>query len=594
MESVAIAGARPRAHSVLARFERIAVSAWFAYGSILLIQAKVLWGIWQFRDFSAGDTSDYFVYANSWTDHLQVEPLFSPLYTIFWGTLRWFISDAYAVTLAHRIIIVFAVTILVLAVLRRLLTPGIAWALAAWWAILPTNYDTLNEVHLFALLPILVAVLVALRSSGPRMRATVFGILLGSAVVVRNEIIVAALVWLLLCIAYEWRECRRRRSSGGTSVPLSRTLTPFGVATLAVAVLALLTIWRARDPQSVPQWAESAQTKQDLALCQHYAVGYQQQHHADTQPGWLHCETFMQRDFGSQMPSFYEALASNPSAMASHFEWNATLFPYALEMALFNRSSGSEFHNPDYVDIPTGSWLALVGSVAVLALVVLALRLLWLRRSWWWQSWLSARAWGWAVLLCAAVLGTWVAITTHPRPAYLFSLNFVLYPVIGMCAMVVADRWPRLKRLLPAVPIAALLLIVFVPAHYHRGYSNPIYGTGKVTATIVSNLEPYREHLRGHRTTLLSLRSYEVCNYVIPEDDCEGAPVGFYGPSGTNENAWLDQNHIDLIYADPSLLANPYVRQTLANLQRHDWERVAPAAPQSADWLLLERRGPAI
>ena len=161
-----------------------------------------------------------------------------------------------------------------------------------------------------------------------------------------------------------------------------------------------------------------------------------------------------------------------------------------------------------------------------------------------------------------------------------------------MCAMVVADRWPRLDRLLPGIPIAALLLVVLVPAHYHRGYSNPIYGTGKVTATIVSNLEPYRDHLRGEDTTLLSNRSYEVCNYVIPEDACEGAPVTFFGPPGTNETAWLDQNHVDLIYADPPLLANPYVRQALRKLQRNSWQRVAPADPQAADWLLLERREP--
>lgn len=586
-----MAGDRPRAHSVVSRLERIAGTAWFAYGSILLIQAKVLWGIWQFRDLSAGDTSDYFVFANAWTDHLKVEPLFSPLYTAFWGSLRWFISDAYAVTLVHRIIIVFAVTILVLTVLRRLLAPGIAWALAAWWAILPTNYDTLNEVHLFALLPILVAALVALNHSGLRMRATVFGILLGSAVVVRNEIVVAAVVWLLLCIAYEWRE-RRQRSPGNTSIALSRILWGFGIATLAVVALALVTISRARDPHSVPQWVERAQKKQDLALCQHYAVGYQQRHHANTQIGWLHCEAFMRRDFGSPMPSFYEALASNPSAMARDFGWNATLFPYALEMALFNRSSGSEFHNPDYTKIPTGSVFALVGSLAVLIFFVVALRLLWRRRHWWWHSWLSQRAWGWAVIGCAAFLGTWVAITTHPRPAYLFSLNFALYPVLGMCAMVVADRWPRLNRLRPGIPIAALLLVVLVPAHYHRGYSNPIYGTGKVTATIVSNLEPYREHLRGDDTTLLSNRSYEVCNYVNPGDACAGAPVTFFGPPGTNENAWLDQNHVDLIYADPPLLANPYVRQALRKLQRNSWQRVAPADPQAADWLLLERRGP--
>ena len=406
----------------------------------------------------------------------------------------------------------------------------------------------------------------------------------------RNEIIVAALVWLLLCIAYEWRERRRRRSSGGAPVPLRRILSPFGVATLAVALLALLTIWRARDPQSVPQWVESAQSKQDLALCQHYAVGYQQQHHADTQPAWLHCETFMQRDFGSPMPSFYEALASNPSAMASHFEWNATLFPYALEMALFNRSSGSEFHNPDYVDIPTGSWFALVGSVAVLAFVVLALRLLWLRRNWWWRSWLSARAWGWAVL---AMRGLSRHLGGHHDPppagipllAQLRSLSGHRDVRHGRGRSLAApeaataggsDRRPAPDRARPR-PLPPRLLEPDLRDRKGDGHDR-------------LESRAYRDHLRGHDTTLLSVRSYEVCNYVIPEDDCDGAPVGFYGPAGTGEQTWLDQNHIDLIYADPTLLANPYVRQTLAKLQRNDWQRVAPADPQAAGWLLLERK----
>lgn len=571
--------------------DEVAGSRLFAYGSLLLIQAKVLWGIWAFRDFSAGDTSDYFVYANSWTDHLQVEPLFSPLYTSFWGSLRWLISDAYAVTLVHRIVIVFAVTVLVLAVLRRLLTPGVAWAIAVWWAILPTNFDTLNEVHLFALLPILASVLVAQRYNGTRMRAAVFGILLGSAVVVRNEIVVAALVWLLICVVYEWRARRVERSRGESPTPVARAVGPFGLAALAVLVLSLLTIWRAREPQSIPDWVASAQDKQNLALCQHYAVGYQQRHHADPQTGWLDCEAFMRRDFGSPMPSFYEAVSSNPGAMASHFGWNATLFPYALQMALFNASSGSEFHNPDYTPIPTGSWAALLGSMAMLALVVVGLRLLWTRRHRWWRTWLSQRAWGWAVVVCAAFLGTWVAITTHPRPAYLFSLNFALFAMVGLCAMAIADRWPRLKRVRPAIPIVALVIFLLVPAHYHRGYSNPIYGTGRITATIVSHLEPYRDYLRGHDTRLLSNRSYEACNYVIPEDDCDGSPIGFFGPTGTNEDVWLSEHGIDLIYADPSLLANPYVRQEIARLQREGgWERIGPSDPRSADWILLGRR----
>jgi hypothetical protein len=588
MEAVsAPASAVQSARDVLAK---VAASPWFAYGSVLLIQGKVLWGIWAYRDFSAGDTSDYFVYANSWTNHLQVEPLFSPLYTSFWGSLRWFISDPYAVTLIHRIIIVFAVTILVLAVLRRLFSPGIAWALAIWWAVLPTNYDTLNEVHLFALLPILIAALVALNYRGPRMRAAVFGILLGSAVVVRNEIVIAALVWLAICVVYEWRERRRERAQGGSPSPVRNVLAPFGIATLAVVLLAGLTIWRARDPQSIPKWVAAAQDKQDLALCQHYAVGYQQRHHLNTQTGWLHCQAFMLRDFGSPVPSFYEALAANPSAMAAHFGWNATLFPYALQMALFNRSSGSEFHDPDYVDIPTGSQLALIGSAAVLVLVLVGVRLLWRRRQFWWNSWLRERAWGWAVLGCAAFLGTWVAITTHPRPAYLLPLNFALFTAIGMCAMAVGDRWPQARRVRPVIPVAAVLLLLAVPAHYHRGYSNPIYGTGRVTATIVSHLMPYRDYLRGHDTTLLSNRSYEACNYVIPEDDCEGAPIGFFGPEVTDENTWLDEHSIDLIYADATLLVDPSVRAELRRLQHDGWQRIGPPDPQSADWLLLGRR----
>jgi hypothetical protein len=575
----------------VAWLDEIAGSRLFAYGSVCLIQAKVLWDIWQFRDFSAGDTSDYFVNANYWTNHLQVEPLFSPLYTAYWGSLHWLISDAYAVTLVHRIGIVFAVTILLLVVLRRLLSPGIAWAVAVWWAILPTNYDTLNEVHLFALLPILVAVLVAQRYSGTRMRAAVFGILLAGAVVVRNEIIVAALVWLGICVVFEWRARRLERSRRGKAPPVARVIGPFGVATLAVLVLALLTIWRAHDPETIPHWVKTAQEKQNLALCQHYAVGYQQRNHANPQIGWLDCEAFMKRDFGSPMPSFYEAITSNPGAMADHFGWNATLFPYALQMALFNGSSGSEFHNPDYSNIRTGSWAALLGSLAVLALVVVGVRLLWTRRRWWWRAWLSERAWGWAVVACAAFLGTWVAITTHPRPAYLFSLNFALFAFVGLCAMAIADRWPGLKRVRPAIPIVALLVFLLVPAHYHRGYSNPIYGTGKITATIVSHVDPYRDYLRGHHTTLLSNRSYEVCNYVIPEDDCDGAPIGFFGPEGTNEDVWLNEHSIDLIYADPSLLANPYVRQELARLQREGgWEKIGPPDPQSADWILLGRR----
>jgi len=574
----------------VARLDEVARSRLFGYGSVLLIQAKVLWGIWQYRDLSAGDTSNYFVGASTWADHRLLDPLFSPLYTVFWGSLEWVFTDTYAVTIAHRVVIVFAVTTLVLAVLRRLLSPAIAWAIAVWWAILPLNYDTLNEVHLFSLLPILVAALVALRYSGPRMRAAVFGILLGALVLQRNEILVAAIAWLAVCNAYEWWARRHARRQGESPTPIPRILKPLGVATAAVILLTALTLSRSRSDLTAGEWVDRAQYKQDLALCQHYAVGYQQRHRADPTLGWLDCGSFMRRDFGSSQPSFFEALASNPSAMGGHFRWNATLFPYALELALFDRTSGSEYHNPDYVPATTGSWIALVGFLVVLGFVAFGLRLLWLRRRWWWKEWVGARSWGWVLLGCSAFLGIWVALATHPRPAYLFPLDFALFAVIGMCAMAVAARWPRLRRLRAAIPVAALLLVLLIPSHYERGYANPLSGTGRGAADMVSRLQPYREAIRGEGTILLGPHSFEACNYLVPEDPCEGAHVGLLDPTGGSTRTWLDRNHVDLIYEDETTLVDPTSRLALGRLQRDGWRRVAPSDLGSAGWLLLERR----
>jgi hypothetical protein len=73
----------PGARKLVVWLDAAAGSRLFAYGSVLLIQAKVLWGIWHYRDLSAGDTSNYFVMAAGWADHRWVDPLFSPLYTGF-------------------------------------------------------------------------------------------------------------------------------------------------------------------------------------------------------------------------------------------------------------------------------------------------------------------------------------------------------------------------------------------------------------------------------------------------------------------------------------------------------------------------------
>jgi hypothetical protein len=575
------------ARRVVAWLDELAGARLFAYGSILLIQAKVLWGIWQYRDLSAGDTTNYFIDATAWTDHRWVDPLFSPLYTSLWGMLLSVVHDTYAATIAHRVIIVVAATLLVLAVLRRLVSPGIAWLIAVWWAVLPVNYDTLNEVHLFSLLPVLVAALVALRWSGTRMRAAVFGILLAGAVVQRNELVIAAAVWLVIAVVYEWRS---RRSGTERGAPAWKVALPYGAATVAVGLLLLLTISRSPEDLSVGQWVDRAKYKQDFALCQHYAVGYQQRHHADGNIGWQHCQMFMQRDFGSPTPSFFEALTSNPSAMATHFGWNLRLSPYAAQLALFDGISGSRRHDPDYIPVKDGSTLVLIGSLVLLAFIALGLRLLWVRRRWWWENWIRERAWGWAVLASVTAMGLWVAITTHPRPSYLFPLTFTAMAAIGMCAMAIASRWPALGRARAALPVAALLFVLLVPSHYGSGYSTPLFGKGRPVADMVSRLEPYRERLTGPDIRLLARHPLEGCNYLVPANPCIGTQIGLTGPGGITPAAWLDRHGVGYVYADSEMLSKPSTLRALEELQRSGWQRIAPADPSSAGWLLLGRR----
>jgi hypothetical protein len=349
----------------------------------------------------------------------------------------------------------------------------------------------------------------------------------------------------------------------------------------------LLSISRFPQDLSIGGWVDRAQYKQDFALCQHYAVGYQQRHHADGNIGWQHCQMFMQRDFGSQTPSFFEALASNPSAMATHFGWNLRLSPYAAQLALFDGISGSKRHNPDYLPVKTGSALVLIGSLALAAFAVVGFRLLWIRSRHWWESWVVERAWGWALLASVSAMSVWIAITTHPRPSYLFPLTLTGLAVIGMCAMAIADRWPVLGGLRASLPVAAILLVLLVPSHYRRGYSNPLFGPGRPLADMVSRLEPYRDRLAGLDTRLLGREAFEACNYLEPDDPCTGIVTGLTGPGNTTPAAWLEQQGINAIYADRSMLTKGKTRQILQGLEGNGWQRIAGS--QDAGWQLLQR-----
>jgi hypothetical protein len=546
----------------------------------------VMWGIWDNRDLTSGDTTHYFAEASRWTDHLHLDPLWSPMYTFFWGSLQWIVPDPFAVTTLHRVLIATAASLLVLAVLRRLLTPGIAWALAAWWAILPVNFDTLYEVHLFALLPELAAVLIALTWSGLRMRSAVFGVLLATTVLMRNELIVAVVIWAAVWMGYE--VSRRRR---GVGVATSALIKAAAVPVLAVTVLTALVVLSWPDRAGLSSRSEEKHT---VNLCQIYAFGYEQRHHDYTASPWTDCEPLMQRDFGRSLPTLTEAIEANPGAMMEHFLWNVRLSPYAFQLQLFNRISADPSHNPDYAPVKTGSVASRIGLVVVALFLAGGVFLLWRDRRRWWDDWVRRRAWGWLALGALGASAVVVLVWQRPRPSYLFALAVLLFAAIGMCAMAYADRWRWLNRLAAAPPVAAILLIAAVPSHYGADYwkEQQVGRPGLPLKTMVDRLHPLRDELRGEDVHLLGSYAGAGCFYIGGAEPC--TPVTWdevlNRALGTPPALALAQAGVDFVYVDRVDLLNPAFAATVDAAEAVGWRRVAGEATGDR-WELLERPG---
>ena len=529
--------------------------------------------------------------ASRWADHLQVNPAYYPGYNAFYGSLKWLVPDPFSVTILHRVLIVLGTTALLLAVFRRLLTPGIAWGLALWWAVLPVTYDTIFEIHLLGALAGLVVVLVALRWSGLAGRATAFGLLLAAALLVRNEYVVGAVVFGLIWLGYELWRLRR-----GTA-PSWRELAAAGaIPLLAFAVLLVLVSWRDVD-RNTSVYSQLA-SKNELAFCQGYALDLDHSGDVLAANPLAQCRAYTRRDFGEDMPSLFQAIGDNAGAVAGHFRRNAALFPAGLEIGLFNAKYGSiaPASNPDYIDIKQGSWLVLAGLIGVVLTIIAGAVLIWRDRRRWWDDWLHDRAWGWVALAAIGSVGIYAGLMTRPRPSYIFPLTILVLALFGMSAVAIADRLGIPARVRALIPLVALLALIFVPPHYRAGYSNPQTGPGQPLKTAVDRVSPYRNQIQGREHGLLAVYpSTDVCLYVGESDPCTTVswnyPIGkTLGPelAGREQHSFTS-TRVDFIYANEyAFNADPTVRSQLNALVGHGWHRLGPA---EADWMLLQRDG---
>ena len=554
--------------------DRVLDKAWPSYALVALLQLKILWDIWRFRDITLGDTMSYFAGAYRWYEALADNFNWSPLYTAFYGTLFMLTGDAYAATIWHRVVIVMAATLGVLAVMRKLLPPALALLIAMWWAILPINFDTLYEVHLFALLPILAAWLVASRDTSWG-RGAALGVLIGATLLVRNELIIATVLFALICLV---REAWDRGEGGPAASKLWRSYAAsYGLPVVLAIGLSAFFYWRS-DVKTFDSG------KHTVNMCQVYAVGHQQRHPEWTPNPWLECSQLMESRFGQPLPSLYQMIKANPSAVLEHFLWNLSLVPSGLQVALFNSMSGTV--NPDYAPVHR-SQAALVLGLAVLLVVAGGGAVGVARWNYWWPAWLRERKGIWLILMVVASVAVPVILTQRPRPSYLFATTAVLMAIIGSAFYVLTCRWSFVHKLL-AVGGGLALLVAIPPYYVEHPSDRPAYRSLEI-------LRPFRAVIADNRNKSI-IGDYEMPVKIylglwsLPVRSFDNSIFSRWKP-GQALDRFFEEEDINLVYFEPRILNwlrdKSEARELLERPETVGWRRVA--AGPNGEWFLLYR-----
>lgn len=512
-------------------FRTLGVRADFAYATILLIQLRRIWNIWRYRDLSGGDTCAYFDLARLWFTHLRSDVVWSPLYTIFYGTLLHFQPDAAAATMLHRVLIILAAAVLVLAVARQILPKPLAWLLALWWVMLPVHFDPMYEVHLFAHLPILLCWWVLAGPPSAWRRGIGLGLLLLEALLVRNEYILS---FACLSAALIWYERRQRFTA-----PWRAYAIPI------VSVCAAFMLICIRTPGGLGQIRKEMRVKHGLNMAQVYAYGYSQRHPEWQQDPWTEYESLTTRDFGAPQPSLVMMIRRDPSALLKHVAWNFRLLPAGLQLLLLGATSGSV--DPDYATVMLNRRYALVLGVFMLGIVIAGAILCWKQRRLWKRAMRGRWNVAWLAIGSVILVMPLIIATQRPRAEYLYPLGVFLMILAILGAYVVIARRPRVRRNCSLLPPLLLLPALCVPSVYHKSMPRPL----RAHYDMLRALQP---KLERPETTFLSNYGSELEHYL-----------------GYNRSQFFDYSIFKTMPADQSLAAYLDARGiNLIDLAPHD------------------------
>ncbi|MCW3032712.1 MAG: hypothetical protein JWM60_1057 [Solirubrobacterales bacterium] len=567
--------------SWIKRADAIVANPVVAYCAILALQLRLLWKVWDYKDLTSGDTAGYFLDAISWTHGLHDDIVWSPLYTNFLGSLdALFGGDVYQAVLVHRIAIVLGAALLVLALMRRLLGPAVGLLVTLWWVVSPQNFNPLYEVHLFGLLPLLVAALVVARWRGRGGRGAALGILLATTLVMRNETIIATLVFGAAIVVAEIREARGRRPSASASgFSIRPYLRSYGIP-IALACLLAGTFY-ARSFTQGNAVSQALRAKTGLNLCQSYAFNYQQRHPSKfTGNAFTECQPLMRQVFGAAEPNFTEAAVNDPRAMAAYIAWNGRLLASGLQVALFDATATGD--QPDYPPVQTHRTYALILSIAFLLLLALG----------GWAIVRERRRSGpltWVLILLGALTVTTLAVvlTERPRPEYMYPMTIGIMALSGACLSAVLRRGGVSRFTAPVGIVLTAILLAVVPPFYSKG-PRPLRAA-------VGHLQIVRGILHQPRSVLIAGSfNFELCSYLAETHKRHCSSPSWPGLAagvarGEPIRQVLDRAKASVIYAEPVLLANPAVATLVGAPARYGWRQLGAGSSDGQPWHILVR-----
>jgi hypothetical protein len=570
----------PPMRKVLTRAEALSASPLIAYGIIIALQLRVVWNVWRYKDLVFGDTSSYFVDAASWTHGLHDDIIWSPLYTDFWGTvLAVFKGNAYDSEMACRVAIVLAASILVLALMRSLLGPPLALLVAAWWVIVPANYNVLYEVHLFGVLPVLVAALIVVRTPGRRANGIALAILLGTTLLLRNEMLITTIIFASAIAVHEIRERRQH------NVPFAIYMRTFGVPLAIACLLAGGFYWRSFDQGHNASLSFSA--KEKISIDQAYAFNYQQRHPTKfTGNAFTEYRPLLRQVFGKSEPSLLQAAIADPRAIGGFVLWNVRLLPSGLQVALFNATSTGD--QPDYPLVKTHENYALVLSIVVLLLLFAGAWSMRRESQFWRREWLPPRAWV-VVLFVAEVVTTLfvVLIEQRPRPEYMYGLTIGIMALAGVCLTALLRRVNGTRFIAPVAIVLPLMLVIALPSYYTRG-PRPILDA-------VNRTQVVRAKLQQPGSVLIAAQfNFEICAYLAEtySRNCTSpswSTLQAQLASGAPIQGVLTRAKATAIYAESLLLGDPSIARLVAAPRLYGWRQVAGGVGEDGPWHVLVR-----